>query len=68
MGETDIEHKTSNASLRMEFKLRDECEEPVEGALRKGRKIEGEAFNILGTQKGLMSTILKPMKQVEERK
>lgn len=42
LGEREVEHKTSNASLGMEFKLRAECEEKVEGAQREGGKVKGK--------------------------
>lgn len=42
LGEREVEHKTSNASLGMEFKLRTECEEKAEGAQREGEKVKGK--------------------------
>lgn len=45
-------------SLRKEFKVRDKYELSVEGSPEEGERNEGRVLNMLGTQEGIMSTIL----------
>lgn len=51
MGEREVEHKTRIASLGLEFKLRAECEEKVEGAQREAGKLKGNIQYSRNTKK-----------------